>query len=148
MSWIETLVLVVHVLVSLLLIGLILLQQGKGADAGAAFGSGASQTVFGSQGTGSFLSRTTAFLALVFFITSISLAVFAKHNAATTFQRGIQVPVAGQKAPQKKNERNSRSIPAKSDIKSNAVKAGTTSKPSNAKPDNGKKNSTNPPGLE
>lgn len=68
---------VVHVLICVGLIGLILIQHGKGADAGAAFGSGASATVFGSQGSGSFLSRTTAVLATTFFVTSLTLAYFS-----------------------------------------------------------------------
>lgn len=65
---------VVEVLVSVALVGLILLQHGKGADAGAAFGSGSSGTVFGSRGSANFLSRATAGLATVFFIVSLSLA--------------------------------------------------------------------------
>ncbi len=69
-----TIVLVVHILVTVALIGLVLIQRGKGADIGAAFGSGASQTVFGSQGSASFLTRTTAVLATVFFVTSLTLA--------------------------------------------------------------------------
>ena len=73
----ETLILIVHVAVSIAIIAFVLMQHGKGADAGAAFGSGASQTVFGSQGSGSFLSRTTAILAAVFFVTSLSLAYLA-----------------------------------------------------------------------
>jgi len=77
----HTLVMVIHVLASIGLIVLVLLQQGKGADAGAAFGSGASSTVFGSQGSGSFLTRTTAALATVFFITSLTLAYMAGHGA-------------------------------------------------------------------
>jgi preprotein translocase subunit SecG len=81
MEWLETTVIVVHILVSLGLIGLVLLQQGKGAEAGASFGGGASQTVFGSQGSGSFLTRMTKYLAIVFFITSISLAVIAKQKS-------------------------------------------------------------------
>ncbi|HKK04709.1 MAG TPA: preprotein translocase subunit SecG [Gammaproteobacteria bacterium] len=77
----HTLVMVIHVLASIGLIVLVLLQQGKGADAGAAFGSGASATVFGSQGSASFLTRTTAVLATVFFITSLTLAYMAGHGA-------------------------------------------------------------------
>jgi preprotein translocase subunit SecG len=69
-----TALLVIDVLACAGLIGLILLQHGKGADVGAAFGSGASQTVFGSQGSASFLTRTTAVLAVVFFVTSLGLA--------------------------------------------------------------------------
>ncbi len=69
-----TILLLIHVVIAIALVGLVLLQHGKGADAGAAFGSGASQTVFGSQGSGSFLTRTTAILATVFFVTSLMLA--------------------------------------------------------------------------
>ncbi len=65
---------VFHVLIALAIIGLVLLQQGRGADAGAGFGGGASNTVFGARGTASFLSRTTAVLAALFFSTSILLA--------------------------------------------------------------------------
>ena len=67
----ETVVIVVHLLVALGLVGLVLVQQGKGADAGASFGAGASATVFGSQGSATFLSRFTAILAAVFFATSL-----------------------------------------------------------------------------
>jgi preprotein translocase subunit SecG len=68
---------VLHLLLALGLIGLILIQHGKGADAGAAFGSGASATVFGSRGSGSFLTRVTAIMATAFFLTSMALAYFA-----------------------------------------------------------------------
>ncbi len=72
-----TALLIIDVLVSISLIGLILIQHGKGADVGAAFGSGASQTVFGSGGSSSFLTRATAVLAVIFFVTSLSLAYFS-----------------------------------------------------------------------
>ncbi len=92
MDWMETLVVVVHVVIAVALVGLILIQQGKGADAGAAFGGGgASQTVFGSQGSGSFLTRVTSILALVFFVTSFSLAIFAKQRAEVAGQAGVPV---------------------------------------------------------
>jgi preprotein translocase subunit SecG len=74
MTPLQTVLLSVHVAISLGLIALVLLQQGKGADAGAAFGSGASGTMFGSRGSASFLSRATAALATGFFIASLSLA--------------------------------------------------------------------------
>lgn len=70
-----------HVLVSITLIGLVLLQQGKGAEAGASFGSGASQTVFGSQGSGSFLFKLTALFACAFFVTSLTLGYLAGHRS-------------------------------------------------------------------
>ncbi len=91
MDWLETLVVVVHVIIAVALVGLVLIQQGKGADAGAAFGGGASQTVFGSQGSGSFLTRFTTILAIVFFVTSFSLAVFAKQRAEVASEAGIPV---------------------------------------------------------
>jgi len=72
---------VVHVLAALGLIGLILIQHGKGADAGASFGGGGSQTVFGSAGSANFLTRFTAVLAVVFFITSLGLAWMARQEA-------------------------------------------------------------------
>ena len=85
----ETIILVVHVLVAAGVIGLIMLQQGKGAETGASFGSGASQTVFGSQGSASFLSRTTAILATVFFLTSIGLAMMARQKANSVSVAGV-----------------------------------------------------------
>lgn len=73
----DSILLIVHLFVAVALVGLVLLQQGKGADMGAAFGSGSSQTVFGARGSANFLSRTTSILATVFFITSLTLAYFA-----------------------------------------------------------------------
>ena len=70
------------VIVAVLLIGLILLQQGKGADAGAAFGSGSSGTVFGAAGSANFLSRTTGVLAAIFFALALAMAYFARHETA------------------------------------------------------------------
>ncbi len=75
-------IIVIHVLLGLGIIGLILMQQGKGADAGAAFGTGSAGSVFGAQGAASFLSRATATLATLFFITSLSLAVINGHKGA------------------------------------------------------------------
>lgn len=69
-----------HVIISIALIALVLIQQGKGAELGATFGSAASQTVFGSQGSGSFLLKLTGLLALLFFITSLSLGYLAGHT--------------------------------------------------------------------
>lgn len=104
MEWLETIVLVVHVLVSVGLIGLVLLQQGKGADAGASFGGGASQTVFGSQGTGNFLTKTTSLLALVFFVTSFSLAIFAKQQSKVLVDQGIAVPSVSETVSESVND--------------------------------------------
>ncbi|EKM95506.1 preprotein translocase subunit SecG [Stutzerimonas degradans] len=88
----QTVVIVVHLLVALGVVVLVLLQQGKGADAGASFGSGASATVFGSQGSTTFLSRFTAILAGVFFVTSLGLAFFAKEQADGISQAGLPDP--------------------------------------------------------
>jgi preprotein translocase subunit SecG len=74
MSWLQTLAFVFHVLLAIAIVGLVLLQRGKGADAGAGFGAGASGTVFGARGSASFLSRTTAVLATLFFLTSLGLS--------------------------------------------------------------------------
>jgi preprotein translocase subunit SecG len=85
----ETIVTVIHLLVALAIIGLILMQQGKGAEAGASFGGGASQTVFGSQGGSNFFAKATAVCAFVFFATSFGLAVIAKENASINVIDGI-----------------------------------------------------------
>jgi len=77
----QTLIVVFHVIVSISIVGLVLLQQGKGADAGASFGAGSSQTVFGASGSGSFLVKATTIAATVFFATSLSLAIFARDMA-------------------------------------------------------------------
>jgi preprotein translocase subunit SecG len=85
----ETIVTVLHLLVALAIIGLILMQQGKGAEAGASFGGGASQTVFGSQGGSNFFAKATAICAFVFFATSFALAVIAKENTSINVVDGI-----------------------------------------------------------
>lgn len=77
----EKIILVIHVLIALAIIGFVLLQRGKGAEAGASFGAGASQTVFGSSGSWNFFSKVTAILATLFFVTSFGLAIIAKNNA-------------------------------------------------------------------
>ena len=74
-------ILAVHLLIELAIDALVLLQQGKGAEAGASFGAGASQTIFGSSGSWNFFSKATSVLATLFFVTSFTLAVMAKHKA-------------------------------------------------------------------
>jgi preprotein translocase subunit SecG len=74
------LILVVHVLLALMIIGLVLLQRGKGAEAGAGFGSGASGTVFGARGTSTLFSKLTAVFAALFFVTSLSLAYLGTRS--------------------------------------------------------------------
>ena len=79
MENIQKIVLVVHTLIAVLIITLVLLQRGKGADAGAAFGAGASGTVFGARGSSSFFSRATAVLATAFFVSSLALAYLSSQ---------------------------------------------------------------------
>ncbi|MFJ5299326.1 preprotein translocase subunit SecG [Pseudomonas sp. SLFW] len=88
----ETVVVVLHLLGALGVVALVLLQQGKGADAGASFGAGASNTVFGGQGSSTFLSKFTAILAACFFITSLGLGYFAKEKAHQLTQVGLPDP--------------------------------------------------------
>lgn len=90
----ETIVLILHVMIAVAMTGFILLQQGKGAEMGASFGAGASQTVFGSAGSAGFLTKATAVLALLFFVTSITLAIFAKKKVEQPLS--IVVPAAAQ----------------------------------------------------
>jgi preprotein translocase subunit SecG len=80
----EQFILIFHFVVAVALIGLILIQQGKGAEAGASFGAGASQTVLGSAGGWNFFSKVTAVLATIFFVTSVSLAVVAKNRTVVS----------------------------------------------------------------
>ena len=83
METIQKAVLIAHTLIAIGIIALVLLQRGKGADAGAAFGAGASGTVFGSRGSGSFFSRMTAILATAFFATSLTLAYLSSQRVTT-----------------------------------------------------------------
>ena len=87
----QTLIVVIHVIVAIVIVGLVLLQQGKGADAGASFGAGASQTVFGASGSGNFLVKATTFAATIFFITSLSLAIFARNERSIDNNVGLPV---------------------------------------------------------
>ncbi len=91
MNLLETLVLILHLLVAVAICGFVLLQHGKGADMGAAFGSGASGSLFGAVGSANFLSRTTAVLAAVFFVSSLGLTWFASTRGAPSglMQQGV-----------------------------------------------------------
>lgn len=82
----ESIVIVVHVIAAIGITGLVLIQHGKGADMGASFGSGASQTIFGSVGSGNALTKSTTWLAVAFFATSLLLALFAKQQAGQSIQ--------------------------------------------------------------
>lgn len=92
----EQLILIAHLLIALAIIGLILLQQGKGAEMGASFGAGASQTLFGAGGSGNVLTRTTAILATLFFATSFGLAIVARDKAAAVEGIDLLIPVTVQ----------------------------------------------------
>jgi len=92
----EQIVLVAHLLVAFAIIGLIMLQQGKGADMGASFGAGASQTLLGSDGSGNVLTRATAWLVVLFFASSFGLAMIAngKSTAANDLGLDLDLPAA------------------------------------------------------
>jgi preprotein translocase subunit SecG len=100
---VETFILIVHITLALIIIGLVLVQQGKGADAGASFGGGASQSVFGSQGSSNFLSRATGVFALMFFLTSLALAFYAQVKAENVADVGVPTQILDV-APQSVND--------------------------------------------
>jgi preprotein translocase subunit SecG len=97
------LILMIHVVVAVAVIGLVLIQHGKGADIGAAFGSGASNTLFGSQGTGGFLFKLTGGLAMTFFVTSLMLSYLVSTQYQKAEQQAIpqqtSVPVSSVPVP-------------------------------------------------
>lgn len=95
---IEQLILAVHLLLALAITGLIMLQQGKGAEMGASFGAGASQTLFGSSGSGNVLTRATAWLVAFFFATSFGLAILAKQKTDGQDDFNIPLPTAVEEA--------------------------------------------------
>lgn len=99
-------ILMVHVLVAIVLIGLVLIQHGKGADIGAAFGSGASNTLFGSQGTGGFLFKLTGGLAIIFFATSLTLSylVSIKYQKTEAIPQQTSIPQNSVPVPVEHNE--------------------------------------------
>ena len=111
MTTIQTIVLSAHTVIALLIIALVLLQKGKGAEAGAAFGSGASDTVFGAKGSSNFFSRATAILATAFFISSLSLAYLSSQQADVpdSLLENIVLEtndMPNQEAPDEKNDMN------------------------------------------
>jgi preprotein translocase subunit SecG len=109
----EQIVIVIHVIVAVILIGLVLVQHGKGADAGASFGSGSSNTMFGSQGAMPFLMKITALLAAIFFATNLTMSYLVGHRMkslesgntqAITKPASMTVPSANEKQKKKKQE--------------------------------------------
>jgi preprotein translocase subunit SecG len=96
----QTILTVVHLFLAIGLVGLVLIQHGKGADAGAAFGSGASATVFGARGSANFLSRSTGVLAALFFVTSMALAYYATQvTQPQSLMDGVETPAAAVGTP-------------------------------------------------
>jgi preprotein translocase subunit SecG len=93
------LLIVIHVVVCLALIMIVLLQTGKGADMGAAFGGGASQTLFGSSGASTFLSKATTGAAIVFMITSLALAYLSGHRTGESVMQDTKTPIESTTAP-------------------------------------------------
>jgi len=90
-----TILIIIHVIIALLLIGVVLVQRGQGADMGASFGGGGAQTLFGSRGSGSFLGKMTGGLAAAFMLTSLTLAFFSQQQTGSVVERSVvdQVPV-------------------------------------------------------
>ena len=95
----STLLIIIHTIVSIALILIILLQTGKGADMGAAFGGGASQTLFGSTGSSTFLGKLTTVAAVVFMLTSLSLAYLSGHRTTNSIMMDKKAPIEQQAAP-------------------------------------------------
>jgi preprotein translocase subunit SecG len=111
----QTILTVFHIFLAVGLVGLILIQHGKGADMGAAFGSGASGTVFGAKGSASFLTRTTALLATLFFVTSMVMAYFAsQRNEQVGIMEALDQPPAVQVEEVQQNDIPP--VPVESDI--------------------------------
>jgi preprotein translocase subunit SecG len=87
-----TFLIIIHILVCLFLIGIVLLQQGKGADMGATFGGGSNQTVFGADGPMPILSKITTASAVIFMVTSLTLAYISANDSSTSVMKQISVP--------------------------------------------------------
>jgi preprotein translocase subunit SecG len=92
----EQIIIVVHLLIALAIVALIMLQQGKGADMGASFGAGSSQTLFGSEGGGNVLTKATAWLVVLFFATSFSLALLVNQRSNTSDELDLAIPAAAE----------------------------------------------------
>jgi len=102
----STFLIIIHTIVSIALILIILLQTGKGADMGAAFGGGASQTLFGSTGSSTFLGKLTTVAAVVFMLTSLSLAYLSGHRTTNSIMMDKKAPIEQQAAPEKTPQPN------------------------------------------
>jgi preprotein translocase subunit SecG len=132
MNWLHTATIVFHVLIAAAIVGLVLLQRGKGADAGAGFGAGASGTVFGARGSASFLSRMTATLAALFFATSLTLAYLGgrKPEEPKSVIDRVQAPASPQQDAPPEPSAEQVPAPATSEpAASEPVEAPATSEP-------------------
>jgi preprotein translocase subunit SecG len=105
---------ILHVVISLFIIGVVLLQSGKGAEVGASFGSGSSQSVFGASGGGSFLTKVTAAAATIFMLTSLTLAYLSGHAPGSTIMSGKGAQKAAPVAPA---QQSAPALPAQKPIK-------------------------------
>ena len=95
---------IVHVIVCVALIMIVLLQTGKGADMGAAFGGGSSQTLFGSTGASTFLSKATTIAAIIFMVTSLWLAYNSSHKKGSSIMKNTKAPIEQKSAPEKSSQ--------------------------------------------
>jgi len=114
----HSIVLGVHLIVAIMIVGLVLLQRGKGAEAGTGFGAGASGTVFGARGSANFLSRATGVLATVFFITSLALAYLSTQRTAPSslLDAPAQTAPASQEPPTSEPSGATQAPPAATDL--------------------------------
>jgi preprotein translocase subunit SecG len=122
MEWMKSILMVVQIIAAIGVIGLVLIQQGKGADMGAAFGSGASGSIFGASGSSNFLSRTTGILAAAFFITTLMISYIGNtqpKDAGVLSKSGIVLPA--DKAEDKSGDAKSADVPAEADKNASSV---------------------------
>lgn len=127
-QYIETFVLITHVVAAIAIIGLVLYQRGRGAEMGTGFGAGASGTVFGSAGSGNFMTRMTTTVAITFFVTSFGLAYFAKLHADDARRVGIPQIESMVPVPAEEGEVPSIEVPvADNEVPSLALPAGSGS---------------------
>ena len=127
-----TALIILHILVAFIMVGVILLQSGKGAEIGAAFG-GSSQTVFGSRGAGTFLGKVTAITATIFFVSSLSLAIMSKQrNYSSTI--GLDKPAASPAAPAPASGAPAANIPAKDEHNAHDPNTAAPPSPTPTKP--------------
>ena len=127
-QYIETFVLITHVVAAIAIIGLVLYQRGRGAEMGTGFGAGASGTVFGSAGSGNFMTRMTTTVAITFFVTSFGLAYFAKLHADDARRVGIPQIESMLPVPAAEGEVPSIEVPvADNEVPSLALHAGSGS---------------------